>query len=254
MFIFFDTETTGKAKNFKAPMSDTNNWPRVTQVAFYVYDFDFKLIYKRVELVKPDYWEIPSVKYYLDRGYSQEAAEKEAKFFIDNGMLQENNEEHGIPMPELIDDFLAWYHKSNYLIAHNINFDFNVFGAEMIRYKKKATKKNFKICTMLESVNFVKAPAAYRGGGYKWPTLTELHTKIFKIGFDGAHDAGADVEAGFKCFKWLLENKVIGLPVLIDNVERRVAYSDLKTQMEMDKARQLEKQQTNINFNNVENE
>lgn len=253
MFIFFDTETTGKAKNFNAPMSDTNNWPRVTQLSFYVYDIHFKLLYQRTELVKPDGWIIPSVQYYLDMGLSQEKAEQESKFFVENGMLQENNEKHGIPMSDLLDDFLSQYDQCTYLVAHNMKFDFNVLGCEMIRYKKRAQTKILKICTMEESTEYVKA-TPHRYGKYKWPTLIELHTKLFGFGFDGAHDAGADVRACAKSLQRLLELKVIGLPVEINGRWERVDYNQLLTQAEQKRKEQLEREQTNIDFNNVENE
>lgn len=36
--------------------------------------------------------------------------------------------------------------------------------------------------------------------GYKWPTLQELHTHMFKRGFTGAHDAMTDVRVLVRCF------------------------------------------------------
>jgi len=37
-------------------------------------------------------------------------------------------------------------------------------------------------------------------GKYKWPKLMELHTKLFSVGFEEAHDAIADIRATAKCF------------------------------------------------------
>jgi hypothetical protein len=34
MYLFFDTETTGIPRNYKAAVSDLANWPRVVQLAF----------------------------------------------------------------------------------------------------------------------------------------------------------------------------------------------------------------------------
>jgi hypothetical protein len=34
MYLFFDTETTGLPKSWKAPVTDVNNWPRLVQLAF----------------------------------------------------------------------------------------------------------------------------------------------------------------------------------------------------------------------------
>ena len=38
MYIFFDTETTGFPRNWKAPVTDVDNWPRMVQIAWMVYD------------------------------------------------------------------------------------------------------------------------------------------------------------------------------------------------------------------------
>lgn len=38
MYLFFDTETTGLPKNYKAPASDSDNWPRLVQIAWSIYD------------------------------------------------------------------------------------------------------------------------------------------------------------------------------------------------------------------------
>ena len=48
-----------------------------------------------------------------------------------------------------------------------------------------------------------------RGGGFKWPSLTELHTKLFGEAFAEAHNASADVEATARCFLELVRLKVI---------------------------------------------
>ena len=38
MFLIFDTETTGLPKNYNAPLSDSENWPRLVQLAFQMFD------------------------------------------------------------------------------------------------------------------------------------------------------------------------------------------------------------------------
>ena len=38
MYLIFDTETTGLPKNWRAPISDTENWPRCVQLAWQVHD------------------------------------------------------------------------------------------------------------------------------------------------------------------------------------------------------------------------
>ena len=36
-YLFFDTETTGLPRNWSAPVSDLNNWPRLVQIAWIFY-------------------------------------------------------------------------------------------------------------------------------------------------------------------------------------------------------------------------
>ena len=38
MYLFFDTETTGLPKNWNAPIQNVNNWPRMVQIAWLLYD------------------------------------------------------------------------------------------------------------------------------------------------------------------------------------------------------------------------
>lgn len=188
MYLFFDTETNGKAISFSAPASDSDNWPRITQLAWQLYGSDEKLISEKSYLIKPDGWVVPK-----------------EKFFIDNNMSTERCEEFGIPLSEAIADFLKDMNQSEYLIAHNMNFDEPVIFSEFIRLKITPEKMPKKFCTMLESVNFCKLPGYY--GKYKWPSLTELHTKLFGEGFDGAHDAMMDVSI---CSKSFFELKKLG--------------------------------------------
>jgi hypothetical protein len=38
MYLFFDTETTGIPNNYKAPASDSKNWPRLVQISWLLID------------------------------------------------------------------------------------------------------------------------------------------------------------------------------------------------------------------------
>lgn len=189
MYLFFDTETNGKALSFNAPVTDTDNWPRVTQLGWQLYDKDGALINEKSLLIKPDGWTIPKTQ-----------------FFIDNNMSTERCEEFGIPLSEAVAFLIEDMDKSEFLIAHNMAFDINVIGAEFIRLGVKSSKKLTKFCTMKESTNICKLPGSR---GYKWPTLTELHKFLFNEGFEGAHDALDDVKACAKSFFELKKRNLI---------------------------------------------
>lgn len=180
MYLFFDTETNGKALNFNAPASNLSNWPRITQLAWQLYDENGNLINEKCYLIKPDGWVVPK-----------------EKFFIDNNMSTERCEEFGIPLADAIAEFMKDVEQSEYLIAHNIKFDINVLDAELLRLNVISPKELKKVCTMTEGTGVCKIPG-FRG--YKWPTLTELHMKLFGENFQGAHDALDDVKACAKSF------------------------------------------------------
>lgn len=184
MYLFFDTETTGLPKNWKAPLSDLNNWPRMVQLAYLLYDNNGKMISGGDYIIKPVGYTIPAEVAKI-HGITTERALREGVALL--GVLQEFN--------EMIND-------ANVLVAHNISFDEKIVGAEFLRHKMPdsiAPKK--KICTMQSSTNFCAISGPY---GYKWPKLSELHYKLFNYHFEEAHNAAADINATAKCF-WELK-------------------------------------------------
>lgn len=176
--LFFDTETTGKPKNYKLPMSVVENWPRVTQLAYQIANIETSQVHFDVQqIIKPDGWVVPK-----------------EQFFIDNNMSTERCEAEGIPLKEVLSVFAKNIgdYEIDIIVAHNMNFDYNVLGAEMIRYGVRSPRPLRKICTMLASTNVCRIPGPY---GNKWPSLPELYRHLFACDFDGPHDASFDTTA-----------------------------------------------------------
>src|SRR5688572_27481443 len=130
MYLFFDTETTGKAKNFNASFKDTQNWPRVTQLAWQLYDESGNLLNFHSSLVKPDGWEVPK-----------------EKFFIDNNMSTERCEREGVDLQVVLSGFISAMNQCTHLIAHNMAFDLNVMACEMFRSDRVCDTRPLKVCT-----------------------------------------------------------------------------------------------------------
>ena len=188
-YLFFDTETTGLPKDWKAPITNFDNWPRIVQLAWLVYDSKGNQILKNEFIIKPSGFEIPI-----------EASNV-------HGITTEYALEHGAPIEEVLLKFESHCEKSKYLIAHNINFDTRVAGSEYLRIlSRNPISKLEHLCTMESSTNYCKIPGNY---GYKWPKLSELHIKLFGVDFEGAHDALADIEATAKCFWEMKQLKLI---------------------------------------------
>jgi len=190
MYLIFDTETTGLPKNYKAPISDTNNWPRCIQIAWQLHDAMGNLIENRDFLIKPDGFNIPFDAEKI-HGISTQLAEKEG----------ENLEE----VLYLFNEALA---KAKFIVGQNVGFDVNIMGAEFFRKKIKSTlsiKPVLDTCT--EATAFLCKLPGGRGGKFKLPTLTELHSYLFYQPFAEAHNATADVEATTRCFLELVRRK-----------------------------------------------
>jgi DNA polymerase III epsilon subunit-like protein len=199
-FFFFDTETNGLPLNYRAPVEDLNNWPRVTQLAFIMYgqvdDKDPFILQEYAAYIKPEGWEVPK-----------------EKFFADQGITTEMLNEKGVPIIDALTEYCAGRAVSDYSIAHNISFDSKILRAEIMRLQSETSKIEFaskKICTMMESTQYCQLTTE-KSNRFKWPTLQELHTKLFNEGFEDAHDALADIRATAKCFFELVKRGVIKL-------------------------------------------
>ncbi len=59
MYLIFDTETTGLPQNFNAPLSDSDNWPRMVQIAWQLHDENGELIENQDYIIKPEGYDIP---------------------------------------------------------------------------------------------------------------------------------------------------------------------------------------------------
>lgn len=192
MYLFFDTETNGLPKNYKASMHEVDNWPRVIQLGWIFLNDDLTTFSENRQFIKPDGWVVPKEKFWIDQGYSTERCEKE-----------------GLPMKIVMQMLINDINRTNYMVAHNLAFDYKVLGAEMIRLAMSASKKTDKFCTMEFSTNICKIPNTNRYGGYKWPKLEELHRFLFDEDFIGAHDALSDCHATMKCFVEMKKRNLI---------------------------------------------
>lgn len=191
MFLIFDTETTGLPKNYNAPVSDSDNWPRMVQIAWQLHDLNGELVEAKNFIIKPEGYTIPF---------------NSAKI---HGITTEKAEKEGLPLVEVLDIFQEALNKTTVVAGHNIEFDINIAGAEYYRKQKDTNLLDLaSLDTKDESTEYCAIPGG-RGGGFKWPTLTELHKKLFSSGFDEAHNAAADVVATTRCFLELIRIGVV---------------------------------------------
>ncbi|MCW3784824.1 DNA polymerase III subunit alpha [Plebeiibacterium sediminum] len=191
MFLVFDTETTGLPQKWNAPLTDTDNWPRMVQLAWQCHDIEGNFLFAKNHVITPDGYTIPE------------------DVVAVHGITTEIAHEKGIPLKEALEDFMEDVKNSKFIIGHNVTFDINIVGCELIRCEmdEQALVKAPMLDTMTGSKEFC---GLTRGGRLKNPTLTELHIKLFKVPFEEAHNAAADVESTTRCFLELI--RVGGFP------------------------------------------
>lgn len=198
-FLFIDTETNGRPIDKKASMTELSNWPRVTQLAWEICDEEGLRLFHHCYLIEPNGWVIP-----------------EEQWFIDHNFSTEKNKKDGVPMPLVLDLLITSIQKHDigHIVAHNIPFDYNVLGAEMIRYGRTTGRHMVKYCTMELSTKFCKIPFGrdrrpWKNKTWKQPSLSALYKKLFNEEISDAHQAWADVAACRKCFFELIKMGII---------------------------------------------
>jgi len=191
-FLFFDTETSGLPKDFKARASTNDNWPRLVQLAWIITDTKLNIIKAESHLIKP-------------KGFTiSKDAEKV------NGISTEYALEEGEDLYGVLEVFRKDVRSCCACIGHNIRFDQMVVGSELLRASMRDVISGM---TGIDTMESSKLYCSFRkpDGTLKRPKLQELYTFLFGVEFQGAHDAMADVTATKECFEELLRIGVINI-------------------------------------------
>ncbi len=180
-FLVFDCETTGLPIRRNITYRDVEAWPRLVQLAWAVYDPWGKPERSECRIIRPDGFLIPA-----------EAARI-------HGITQERALAEGEASGLVLEAFAAALNEPlDAVIAHNLEYDSGVVGAELLRAGLPIRLfERPGLCTMRTTTDLVRLPGPY---GFKWPKLEELHAFLFGDTYEGAHDAALDVEAAARCF------------------------------------------------------
>jgi DNA polymerase-3 subunit alpha len=138
MYLIFDTETTGLPQNFNAPISDSDNWPRMVQIAWQLHDDEGKLIENQDYIIKPEGYDIPFNATRI-HGISTKMAIEEGK-----------------DLTWVLEEFKKALGKTKVGVGHNIDFDYKIVGAEFFRKQIENTlQETPKADTMELGTDFV---------------------------------------------------------------------------------------------------
>ncbi len=176
--LVVDTETTG----LRAAEGGAG---RLVQLAWVRLDGDGREVEARSVLVRPDGFEIPPEATAVHRITTARARAE------------------GIPLAHALAALAEAAAGVQGVVAHNADFDRAVLAAEAGRLGiPDPLGGRGWTCTMRAGAPVCRIP---RPGGWKVPTLEELHRHLFGTAFDGAHDALADARAAARCYARLRE-------------------------------------------------
>ena len=115
LYIFFDTETTGVPRDYKAPTTDTNNWPRMVQLGWIMMDSEGNKLSQKDYIIRPDGYTIPDDAVRI------------------HGITTQRAMEEGRDLTAVVEEFMADFDQATFIVGHNIDFDKKILGAELIR-------------------------------------------------------------------------------------------------------------------------
>ena len=191
--LFFDTETNGLPRNYKADITNTFNWPRLIQLGWLITDEEGNILKRKSQLIYPHFT--------ID-----------ADVIRLTGITTAQAQREGVDLAQVLREFAADATGASLIVGHNIDFDLHVVGCELYRegMDYRALLNQPTVCTMQRSTDFCAIPSTNSYySGYKYPTLTELYTKLFEHTFSGAHDALTDITATKDCYFELRKRGII---------------------------------------------
>lgn len=187
--LIFDTETTGLPEKFNTPITETDKWPYIVQLSWILYDkTTHEIINIQDHIIKcPIDIPLESSKIH--------------------GITNSYAKRKGIPLQKAMDLFDIDMQKADLMVAHNISFDKRVYMVEAIRntrphYFTNGDGAKPEYCTMKETKIFcnIESTSTYWGKYIKYPSLLELHEKIFGVVATGAHNSMVDVVICLRCY------------------------------------------------------
>jgi DNA polymerase-3 subunit alpha len=201
--IIIDTETTGLVprgtKN--VTMANLDSFPYIVQISYLVCNDN----------------DIEKTVNYVIRLPSHVVMDNDTISI--HKITNEESQQNGVDLKQVLLQLAEDLKGINYVVGHNIDFDWTVIKAEMHRltrenlntedhlkywgYIDQMTMLTSKLyCTMKESTKLCNITDTRSDGStyVKWPTLEQLHKHLFGVSPLKLHNAFNDVVITFRCF------------------------------------------------------
>ena len=248
--IVFDTETTGLPQKIQVPKKQAGEgepgvttpysvvpetefrWPHIVQFSYIIYDTTINEILK----VSDNIIKLPSGVV-----IPQECINI-------HGITNEMSANRGVELDLVLTKFMRDVQLVDKIVAHNMNFDFNMIKAEVHRtmnhtymhFTRQAVEKierykeylyilaNLKeklYCTMRNTISLCNIQMTSKTGRTfaKFPKLVELHEKLFEVAPKKLHNSLNDVVVCLRCY-YQLE---YGIDICIINAKVQKKMSEL---------------------------
>ena len=191
VLLFFDTETTGLPSRDRKVRSDPLSWPRLIELGWILMSDDAVCLEEQSLIVKPVGFEIPSAATDI------------------HGISTEDALLTGMQVTEVLDRFCSSARKADLFVAHNLSYDIRILLTELIRLDKRDLLPSREgTCTMKSSARFCGIPGRF-GKGFKWPSLSGLHLKLYERQPESAHRALDDARTCADCYFELVKRGVM---------------------------------------------
>ena len=203
LVLIFDTETTGLPQTKTINQQTLGKWPYIVQFSYIIFDTELNEI-------------VSSKDYIIKQKDGVVIPEDSIKI---HGITNEISQEKGENIEIILKEFFYYLREVDITVAHNISFDRDMIMVELLRiiygraYPKDhidAYKSDLHFlqnltniyCTLQEGVELcnIKAIDKYGKEYVKWPKLSELHQKLFKIIPNNLHNSFIDILVTLRCF------------------------------------------------------
>lgn len=195
--LVFDTETTGLPVGRNPSIRETKKWPHIVQLSCILFDTDTNEIIRSYDTV---------VKVPDNIKISEESISL-------HGISRDISNTRGLPVKDVLKEFNQMLIASDKVIGHNISFDKRVVMVESIRlyisqYFTIDGARKPEYCTMKNSVDICKIEKVGKDGDkyFKYPSLTELHDKLFQKTPKNVHNSMVDILVCLRCYCKLEHN------------------------------------------------
>ena len=183
--LVIDTETTGLPRRAG---TRAVRWPRLVEAAWMLLDETGGVLVEESHLAIPEGFSVPR--------------EATAVHAIPDALAREEGEALAGVLTALMRSIDA----AGLIVAHNVAFDLGVIRSELERAGMKDRSRTLPTCCTMKSGARLVGTRGPRG--YRWPTLEELHLRLFAEPYADRHRALGDARACARCY---LAMKKMGL-------------------------------------------